>query len=74
MGLKPDSIPPGWLEPNLGPGVSRPKPDESTRLFRVHVRQTTSPAMRVTIPAPNKTKALLYCKNRWPDCTAEVIE
>ncbi len=30
--------------------------------------------MRVTIPAPNKTKALLYCKNRWPDCTAEVIE
>jgi hypothetical protein len=73
MGLNPNYIPPGWVEPNLGPGVSRPKPDESTRLFKVHVRQPTMPAMRVTIPAPSKAKALLYCKNRWPNCTAEVI-
>jgi hypothetical protein len=74
MGLAPNYIPPGWVEPNLGPGISRAKPDESTRLFKLRVKQPTMPAMRVTIPAPSEAKALLYCKNRWPDCTAEVIK
>jgi hypothetical protein len=29
--------------------------------------------MRVTIPAATRRKAILYCQNRWPNCTAEVI-
>lgn len=74
MGLNPNYIPPGWVEPNLGPGVSRPHPDESTRLFKVRVQQPKMPTMRVAIRAATKAKALLYCQNRWPDSTAEVIE
>jgi hypothetical protein len=74
MALAPNLIPQGWAEPNLGPGVSRPKAGESTRLFKLHVKQPHVPAMRVTIPAPSEAKALLYCKNRWPDCTVQAIQ
>ena len=74
MGLAPNYIPPGWVEPNLGDGISRPGPKEMTRLFTLKVKQPNMPVMRVTIPAPTKTKAMLYCKNRWPNCTAEVIK
>lgn len=61
-------------EPVLGPGQSRPKPKERTRLYRLHVQQPNAPRMTITIPAPTRGKAILYCKNRWPDCTAEVVE
>lgn len=61
-------------EPKLGAGVSRPLPRERTRLFRVAVKQPGAPAMRITIPAASRSKAILHCKNRWPDCSAEVIE
>ncbi len=58
--------------PSLGPGLSRPMPSESTRMFTLLVTWPDRRAMRITIPAPSKGKALLYCKNRWPDCNAEV--
>lgn len=74
MKLTPDSIPPGWAEPNLGEGVSRPKPNEQTRLYRINVKQPGAPLLRVSIPAPSQRKALTYCKNRWPDSTVEVIK
>lgn len=61
-------------EPVLGPGSSRPLPNERTRLFRVSVIQDDAPPMRVTIPAASRSKAIMYCKNRWPGCSAEVIE
>jgi len=61
-------------EPKLGPGVSRPLPTQTTRNYRVEVKRPGAPAMRVTIPAPTKAKALMYCRNRWPDCVAEVIK
>lgn len=74
MGLAPNYIPPGWVEPNLGPGVSRPKADERTREFRLRVKQPDMPAMRVVMPAPTKAKAVSYCKNRWPNATVEALE
>lgn len=74
MAFNPNWIPPGWVEPNLGDGISRPMPKEQTRMYRVNVKQPGMPLMRVAIPAPSKSKALTYCKNRWPDCTAEVAE
>jgi len=58
--------------PSLGPGVSRPKPNERTRMYRVLVAWPDRRKMVVTIPAPSKAKASSYCRNRWPDCTAEV--
>jgi hypothetical protein len=60
--------------PKLGAGSSRPLPNERTRLFRVNVKQPGSPLLRVTIPAASRGKAIMYCKNRWPGCTAEVAE
>ncbi len=74
MGLNPNWIPPGWVEPNLGPGISRPKADERTQSFVLRVKQPNMPTMRISIPAPTKAKAITYCKNRWPDCTVEVIQ
>ena len=74
MGLNPRWIPPGWVEPNLGAGISRPMPDERTREYRVNVKQPGMPLLRITIMAPSQEKALSYCKNRWPDCTAEPIK
>jgi len=61
-------------EPILGPGLSRPKPDESTRDYRLKVKQPNKPAMRITIPAPSKSKAIRYCLNRWPDAAVEVLK
>ena len=74
MGLNPNWIPPGWVEPVLGEGISRPRPSERTRGYRLQVKQPNMPAMRIVMPAPTKAKAISYCKNRWPDSTVEVIE
>jgi hypothetical protein len=61
-------------EPNLGAGVSRPLHNEATRKYRLEVRRNGAPPMRLTIPAPSKAKAILYCQNRWPGCTVEAIK
>lgn len=68
-----------WLDyeaplPILGPGKSRPKPTERVRLYRVRVTIPDKPKMTITLPAPTRRKAILYCQNRWPNCTAEVVE
>jgi hypothetical protein len=60
-------------EPRLGAGISRPLAKESTREYRLLVKQPGKPVMRLTIPAPSKAKAISYCKNRWPDCTVEAL-
>ncbi len=59
-------------EPNIGPGISRPRPTESARLFRLRVKIPGKPQMTITLPAPSRGKAILYCQNRWPGCDAEV--
>jgi hypothetical protein len=41
-------------------------------MYRVLVAWPDRRKMVVTIPAPSKAKASSYCRNRWPDCTAEV--
>jgi|LakMenE18May11ns_1017448.scaffolds.fasta_scaffold9697596_2 hypothetical protein len=74
----------GWSEPKryafedpkpkIGPGLSRPKPKESARLYRLQVKLPDNPQMIITIPAPTRGKAIMYCKNRWPGCEAEVVE
>jgi hypothetical protein len=61
-------------EPSIGPGLSRPHSKERTKLFRLAVKLQGAPEMRVTIPAPSRGKAILYCQSRWPNCTAEVIK
>jgi hypothetical protein len=72
--LVPKRLPCEGPEPIIGPGVSRPRANESTREYRLTVKQPGKPAMRVTIPAPSKSKAIKYCKNRWPDAVVEALK
>jgi hypothetical protein len=72
--MVPGRLPCEGPEPIIGPGLSRPKANESTREFRLTVKQPGKPMMRITIQAPNKTKAITYCQNRWPDATVQVIK
>jgi hypothetical protein len=60
--------------PVLGPGQSRPLPNQSTRLYRLRVKIPQKPVMTITLPAPTRGKAIMYCRNRWPGCEAEAIE
>lgn len=43
-------------------------------MYRLSVELVGAPPMRVTLLAASRYKALLYCRNRWPDCVAEVIK
>ena len=44
-------------EPKIGPGISRPRPTESARLFRLRVKIPSTPQMTITLPAlPNPKK------------------
>jgi hypothetical protein len=70
--MVPGRLPCEGPEPVLGPGISRPKPNEATREFRLSVKQPGKPAMRITIPAPSKAKAITYCQNRWPDAVVSI--
>lgn len=60
-------------EPQLGPGRSRPFPQEATRMFRLLLTWPDRRPMIITIPAPSRGKAMLYCKNRWPNCDVEEL-
>jgi len=71
--LIPGRLPQEGPEPKLGPGISRPRPKEVTREYRVQVTRPGCRPMRVTLPAPSKAKAITYCQNRWPDSTVEFL-
>jgi hypothetical protein len=60
------------LRGNYGPGVSRPREGDVTRLFTLLVRQSNARPMKVTLPARNKTEAMRYGRNRWPGAQVEV--
>lgn len=61
-------LPPMPDRPKLGAGISRPMPKEKTRRFSLLVTFPKAMPMKVTITAATKAKAVMYCKNRWPDC------
>jgi len=71
---EPKRLPCEGPEPKLGAGISRPHAKEATREYRLLVKRPGRPAMRVLMPAPNKSKAISYCKNRWPDCIVETLK
>lgn len=60
-------------EPKLGDGISRPRPDEHTRLFTVEVQPPGAKSLRLTTPAPSATAALTYAQNRWPQATVKLL-
>jgi hypothetical protein len=69
-------IPPSMEEdrPTLGEGLSRPSPDEQTRLFTAMIRCPGEQPMKTTIRAASAAKAKLYAKNRWPTATCEILK
>lgn len=58
-------------EPRLGEGLSRPRPDEKTHLYRLMVSFPGELPMKATVRAPTAAKAKHYASNRWP--TAKII-
>ena len=66
------SLLPDEPQPFLGPGISRPRPRQSTRMIDLEVQCPGTRLMRVQIPAPSRSDAIRYCKNRWPDATVTI--
>lgn len=66
------SLLPDEPQPFLGPGISRPKPRQRTRMFDLEVQCPGTRLMRVQIPAPSRDEAIRYCKNRWPYATVTI--
>lgn len=60
--------------PKLGDGVSRPKPTDKTKMFKVEVRLKGSSPMRVVLPAATATDALKFAENRWPGAVCTLIQ
>lgn len=53
-------------QPLFGDGISRPKPTDITKPFKVIVRVPGALPMTWTTPAPNPDAAISYAKARWP--------
>jgi hypothetical protein len=57
---------------SYGPGISRPREGERTKLFTVMVRQQQARPMKVSLHAKSKTDAMKFARNRWPGAAVEV--
>ena len=65
-----------WREDNqgrYGEGISRPVHKARTKLYNLIVYKSGSMPMTVTMRAENKTAAITYAQNRWPNATVEVM-
>lgn len=58
----------------FGDGISRPRPGQRTKAFRLKVQLPKATPMIVTMAAPDRRSALLYAKNRWPGAAVEVVK
>jgi len=65
-----------WREENqgrYGDGISRPVPKSRTKLYTLIVYKSGSMPMTITMRAENKTAAITYAQNRWPNATVEAM-
>lgn len=65
-----------WREENqgrYGEGISRPVPKAKTKLYTLIVYKSGSMPMTMTMRAENKTAAITYAQNRWPNATVEAV-
>jgi hypothetical protein len=68
-----------WREPDeatpqLGDGLSRPRPEEAVERVTVVIRIPGMRPMRWTTPAPGPDAALRYARNRWPQATVSLYQ
>jgi hypothetical protein len=69
-----DALFPPEDEPNLGEGVSRPKPSARTREYRLLIYFQKAKPMKVSLFAETPKHALKYAGNRWPGATVELLK
>jgi hypothetical protein len=65
-----------WREENqgrYGEGISRPVHKARTRLYNLIVYKSGAMPMTLTMRAENKTAAITYAQNRWPNATVEAV-
>lgn len=67
MGVKLPRLPFEGPTPRLGEGVSRARPSEAKRAYRLKVLRPKQNPILITIKAPSQRMAITYCRNRWPD-------
>lgn len=66
-----------WREPDeatpqLGDGISRPRPEEPVERVTLVIRIPGAKPMRWTVKAPTPAAALLYARNRWPQAAVSL--
>jgi hypothetical protein len=54
------------VAPRLGEGISRPRPKDSVRNYRLEVHFAAARPMVVGLNARNKSEAIMFAQNRWP--------
>ena len=65
-----------WREDNqgrYGEGISRPVYKARTKLYNLIVYKSGAMPMTLTMRAENKTAAITYAQNRWPNATVEAL-
>ena len=65
-----------WREDDharYGEGISRPVHKARTKLYNLIVYKSGSMPMTITMRAENKTAAITYAQNRWPNATVEAM-
>jgi hypothetical protein len=65
-----------WREDNqgrYGEGISRPVHKARTKLYTLIVYKSGALPMTITMRAENKTAAITYAQNRWPNATVETM-
>lgn len=58
----------------FGDGISHAVPGKRTRKYRLKVHMAASRPMTVILDAENKTAAIKYAQNRWPQATIKFHE
>ena len=65
-----------WREDDharYGEGISRPVHKARTKLYNLIVYKSGAMPMTITMRAENKTAAITYAQNRWPNATVEAM-
>jgi hypothetical protein len=60
--------------PNLGEGISRPRPQDQVKPYRILVKIPGSLPMKTTLNALSPSEALRYASNRWPTAAWELLD
>lgn len=58
----------------FGDGISHPKKNAKTKLYKLSVQEKACQPMTVQLKAESQRFALRYAKARWPDALIQIIK